>query len=99
MVMFGLQSQPAATACAFVACEEEEAAVPLVARPASGEKSDESKTIEHGSSLLVEVRVEYADLRDLIDREVVPRGRFPDRLRSRSVVDAERPFLVLAHVR
>src|SRR6266511_1677828 len=47
----------------------------------------------------VEVRIEDADLRDAVDGEVVARGRLPDRLGARGVVDAERLRPVLADVR
>src|SRR5262249_39165037 len=49
--------------------------------------------------LVIEVRVEDADLRDPVHVEVVLRGGGPDRFRSRGVVDAEGLLLVLAHVR
>src|SRR3954453_9005966 len=55
-----------------------------------------SKLLER---LAVEVRVEHANLGDLVNRQFVARGGPADRLGAGRVVEAERAPLVLAHVR
>src|SRR6266496_3041243 len=47
----------------------------------------------------VEVRIEDADLRDLVDRKIIPCGRLANGLRTRSVDDTERLRRVVADVR
>ena len=49
--------------------------------------------------MCVEVRVEDADLRDPVDRELVPRGRLADRFRGGCLVDTKGLAAVVAHVR
>src|SRR5262245_25547202 len=45
-------------------------------------------------SSMVEVRIEHADFRDLVDRQVAPLGRAPDGFRRWRIIDAECLFLV-----
>src|SRR5581483_11828923 len=47
----------------------------------------------------IEVGVEHAYPGDAVDRQPVAVGRFADRLRVRTVIDAERLAVVVAHVR
>src|SRR4051812_46003940 len=76
---------------------------PAVASAAAASAARASRCVLVMSKLLerlpVEVRVEHANLGDLVNRQFVARRGPADRLGARRVVDAERSRLVLAHVR
>src|SRR4051812_5549364 len=67
-------------------------------RPFGVERIESDVVNGMGCSLLVEIGVEYADLGDLVERELVPGRGLSDCFRVGGVVDAERRLLVLADV-